>query len=98
MTIRHALAAVASLGLLAACEPDPADTGDEVVTTAPTIDTTDSPSEQLENEAAAVRENAAKQVENIEDRAKATAENVEESAERAAERLEAEAEKAEEVK
>lgn len=94
MTIRLALAAVASLGLLAACEPDPAETGDEVVTTAPTIDTTDSPSEQIENEADAVRENAEKQAENIEDRAEATAENIEESAEKAADRLEAEAEKA----
>ena len=83
MSIRLALAAVASLGLLAACEPDPADTGEEITNTAPTIDTTDSPSEQLENEAAAVRENAEKQ-----------AENIEESADKAAERLEAEAEKA----
>ena len=94
MTIRLALAAIASLGLLAACEPDPADTGDEVVTTAPTIDTTDSPSEQIENEADAVREQAEKQAENIEERAEATAENIEESAEKAADRLEAEAEKA----
>jgi hypothetical protein len=94
MSIRLALAAVASLGLLAACDADPADTGDEIHNTAPTINTTDSPSEQLENEAAAVRENAEKQAENIEERAEATAENIEESAEKAAERLEAEAEKA----
>ena len=94
MSIRLALAAVASLSLLAACEADPAETGEEITNTAPTIDTTDSPSEQLENEAAAVRENAEKQAENIEERAEATAENIEESAEKAAERLEAEAEKA----
>lgn len=89
-----AFAAVASLGLLAACEPDPADTGNEITTTAPTIDTSDSASEQLENEADAVREQAEKQAENIEERAEATAENITESADKAAERIEAEAEKA----
>lgn len=94
MKIYAALAAVASLGLLAACEPDAADTGDEIVNTAPTIDTTDSASEQIENEAAAVREQAEKQAENIEERADATAENIKESADKAAEKLEAEAEKA----
>lgn len=94
MRTHPALAAIASLGLLAACEPDSADTGDEINNTAPTIDTTDSASEQLENEAAAVREQAEKQAENIEARAEATAENIEESADKAAERLEAEAEKA----
>jgi outer membrane murein-binding lipoprotein Lpp len=94
MRTHLALAAIASLGLLAACEPDPADTGDEINNTAPTIDTTDSASEQLENEADAVREQAEKQAENIEARAEATAENIEESADKAAERLEAEAEKA----
>ena len=94
MRTRLALAAVASLGLLAACEPDPADTGNEVNNTAPTIDTTDSASEQLQNEAEAVRDQAEQQAENIEARAEATAENIEESAEKAAQGLEAEAEKA----
>ena len=94
MRCRLALAAAASLGLLTACEPDPADTGDEITTTAPTIDTGDSASEQLENEADAVREQAEKQAENIEERAEAAAEDITESAEKAAERIEAEAEKA----
>lgn len=94
MRTRLPLAVLASLGLLAACEADPAATGNEIETTAPTIDTTDSASEQLENEADAVREHAEKQAENIEARAEATAETIEESADKAAERLEAEAEKA----
>lgn len=94
MKIHAAVAAVASLGLLTACEPDAADTGDEIVNTAPTIDTTDSAGEQLENEAKAVREQAEKQAEKIEKRADATAENIKESADKAAEKIEAEAEKA----
>ena len=94
MKIQAALAAVASLGLLTACEPDAADTGDEIVNSAPTIDTTDSASEQLQNEADAVREQAEKQAENIEKSAEAQAENIEKSAEQAAEQIEAEAEKA----
>ena len=94
MKIYAALAAVASLGLLTACEPDAADTGDEIANTAPTIDTTDSASEQLENEAEATREQAEKQAENVEERAEATAENIKESADKAAEKIEAEAEKA----
>ena len=95
MNIRTAFAAVASLGLLAACEPDPADSGEEVVTTAPTIDVTDSASEQIANEADAIREQAEQRAENIEARAEATAENIEQSAEAAADRLDAQAEKAE---
>ena len=90
MPIRLPLAALASLGLLAACEADPADTGEEIDNSAPTIDTSDSVSEQLENEADAVREQAEEQAENIEARAEATAARIEESAEKAAERLETE--------
>lgn len=94
MRIHVAAAALAGLALLAACEPDAADTGNEVVDNAPMIDTTDSPAEQLENEAEAVRVQAEKQAEAVKDRADATAENIEQSAEQAADKLEAEAEKA----
>ena len=94
MKIHVAVAALAGLGLLTACQPDAADTGDEVVNNAPTINTTDSPAEQLENEAEAVRVQADKQADAVKDQAEATAENIEESADKAADRLEAEAEKA----
>lgn len=95
MRIRTAAAALAGLALLTACEPDAADTDNEVVNSAPTIDTTDSPAEQLENEAEAVRVQADKQAEAIEEQAENTAENIQKSADKAAEQLEAEAEKAE---
>ena len=94
MRIHAAAAAFATLVLLTGCEPDAADTDNEVVDTAPMIDTTDSPAEQLENEAEAVRQQADKQAEAIQEQAESTAENIEKSADQAAEQLEAEAEKA----
>jgi Skp family chaperone for outer membrane proteins len=97
MQMKPTLAALASLGLLAACEPDAADTGDEIVNTAPTITTTDSAAEQIENEAETLRKQADQQAEMIERNAEAQAENVKQSAEKAAERLDAQAEQAEQA-
>ena len=92
--MKAAVALALAAGLLAACEPDPADTGNEIVNDSPTIDTSEPVDQQLEEQAEAVRKQAEKQAENIEKRAEATAESVTERADEAADQLEAEAEKA----
>jgi F0F1-type ATP synthase membrane subunit b/b' len=92
--MKAALALVAAASLLAACEPDPADTGNEIVNDSPTIDTSEPVDQQLEEQAEAVRKQAEQQAESIEKQAESSAEAVTERAEKAAEQLEAEAEKA----
>jgi DNA anti-recombination protein RmuC len=112
--MKYSLATIAALGLLAACgnNPDAAvdksneqnadGTATVAPATGPTIDTSQPVSEQLEQQADAVRDSAEQQAEAIEQnaeqmsqQAEKSAEQVKERADQAAEALEKEAEKAE---